>query len=98
MFGCVCELELKYCFVIQIDWPAHREINRLATIDGNTTFPITEDFQHYLKKFLWINFYYAFFYVFTFLICNIFLVYKIVGLVGECGCHGRNFSCCLVGG
>jgi len=71
------------------------EINRPATIDGNATF-LTEDFQHHLKKFL--NFYYEFYHVFIFLICNIFLVSKIVGLVGEWGFHGRNFSCCLVGG
>jgi len=56
------------------------EINRPATIDGNATF-LTEDFQHHLKKFL--NFYYEFYHVFTFLICNIFLVSKIVGLVGS---------------
>ena len=28
------------------------KINRLATIDGNTTFPITEHFLHHLKGFL----------------------------------------------
>ena len=45
-------------------------------------------------QFLWINFHHNIisYYLFTFLIC------KIVRLVGECSCHCRNLSCCVVGG
>jgi len=75
-------------------WNADK-INRLATIDETSTFPITEHFQHHLKKFPQINFYDAFYYVFKFIIRNFFSVYKVVGPVGKCGCHCRNFSCCL---
>ena len=69
------------------------KINRQATNDGNAVRLVAHRFQH-LKEFLWINFYvfyYVFYYVFKKLIF-FFLVYTIVGLMGECGCHGGNLS------
>ena len=47
--------------VLPVVWNANK-INRLATINETSTFPITENFQHNLKKFPQINIYYAFYY------------------------------------